>query len=205
MQRPAQTLHEQFRSSSVRSDIDSHMAHDTKETEQHKGMTQEFETVRKSRCLALKRFLLDLCQIEEYGGTYTDDTVDDEDDSPIKSEGRDSFDCSPRHDDRSHERGYRFDELTKGQGSSQLITADEVRHKRVQTGLHDRVTDTKERESHQHQVITITEKRQEERQQGHSQRDEYCVLSTDAVHQCRRRHREDQEPEEHQTWNKIGL
>ena len=81
MQRPTKTLHEQFRRRSIRTYVNTHMAHDAQEAEQHERTTKQLEAVRKTRCLALNRLFLNFGHIKENSSQHTNDTIDDEDDT----------------------------------------------------------------------------------------------------------------------------
>ena len=180
------------------------MAHDAEEAEQDEGAAQQLEAFNDARCL-VRSLLLDRRGRQDGDREEADHRVDHQEGAPTESEGGQYRRRSPSRQDRGEERGDRLHELTEGERRGELIRADQVGHQRIERSLHDGVADTQEGERGQHNAIAVIEERQYERDRGHHEAHQYRILSSDLVHQHAGRHGEDQEPEEYQRGEKVGL
>ena len=137
-------------------------------------------------------------------GNHTDDAINGEEYFPSEPKLRHCCSCAPHSDIRSEERGDSLNELTKGQGRGE-ITAYDVRNQRIERGLHQRITDSQQGESAEHQRIRVATKREKERENGYYNREKNGLFTANLIHQHARGNGENQEPKEYERGHDISL
>ena len=193
----SQPLHQNLRCRRIRTDVDPDMAHDTDKHQQDERITQQSNTFGKGRRLPFRRLLLNMRRPQQENSNHGNHHIDREKHTPPHSQRRNSLRRPPHRNIGGQERGDRLDKLPEGQAARQLIPGDNIRQKRIQGSLHQRIPDPQQGERCQHHHIAIAETRDQQRNESDNQTQHNRLLTPDLIHQHPCRDREDQEPEEH--------
>ena len=116
VQGESDSLHKDFRSRGVGAYIYAHVAHNSKEAEQHKWFAEEFETTDETCGLILQRRLFDFCKAQKESCYDCHYCIDRKQHSPVKSERRQNRSGSPHCYIRGKEGCNSLDELAESKG-----------------------------------------------------------------------------------------
>ena len=130
------------------------------ERQQYHRHPQQFHTLCEGRRLLCQRFLLHGRQSEQQhrGGAHHQE--DEEQHAPTKTCRRNGADGSTHGQIWRKQRGDGLHKLTERQCGTEILTASNGCHKRVERRLHDGITDAKQTECNSHSKETIVEQRQ---------------------------------------------
>ena len=204
----AEAFDEEFGGSGVGAHVDAHVTYDAEEAEQDEGIAEQFEST--GECLAhrlafvFRWFFVDGSGEEQQGGDDADDEIDGEEDSPAEPEGGDGGCGSPHGDVGCHEGGDGLDELSEGEGGSEVAALHHGGHEGVERCLHEGVADAEQGEGDEHDGEVLAEDGDEEGHGGDEEGEEHGVLASDSVHQQAGGHAEQEEPEEYEGGKEVG-
>ena len=137
------------------------MTHDTDKAKQDKRLAEQGKALSESRRFAFFLFFFNLRGVEQKNGDNGHYHINREKNPPAQIERRNSLRRSPHGNVWCQERSNRLYELSESQAARQAVTTHDIGEQRVQRSLHQRISDSQQREGNQHQHITVTKNRQQ--------------------------------------------